>query len=130
VPVAGDANDHALITSWWERVGTLTPADVRGLWFGLAYLVFADIDPCRYLYVAGCPTFDADDETAEWTTEYCWWPDDRYVLLPTLAAIPDQRYVEALDFAADLVRRLQPIGNAPHVQGAAVGFDDGDFVLI
>lgn len=130
VPVAGDATDLALITSWWERLRRVIPADVRGLWFGMTDLVLADNASRRYLYLAGCPTFNADDETAEWATEYCWWPDDRYVQLPTLAPIPDTRYVEALDFVADLVRRLQPINSAPQVQGAAVGFDDGDFVLL
>jgi hypothetical protein len=130
VPDAGNASDLALITLWWGRLARVIPADVRGLWFGIADLALSDSGSRRYLYLAGCPTFDADDETAEWATEYCWWPDDRYVLLPTLAAIPEKRYAEVLDFAADLVRRLRPIDSAPQVQGAAVGFDDGDFVLV
>jgi hypothetical protein len=62
-------------------------------------------------------------------TDYCWWPDGRYVLLPDLAAIPDSAYLVALDHAAALVAALRP-QDALRVKGVAVGFDDGDFRVV
>jgi hypothetical protein len=71
----------------------------------------------------------ASDPQAEWATEYCWWPDDRYVSVPGLASEPDEHYTDVLKRAATLVRALEPL-SVPGVHVAAVGFDDGDFILI
>jgi hypothetical protein len=43
--------------------------------------------------------------------------------------LPDQPYQEVLAYAAALVARLEPT-RTPTVEGAAVGFDDGDFVVL
>ena len=100
-----------------------------GLWFGLVELVGADGASARNLYVAGCPTFDPDDDSAEWATEYCWWPDGRYVLVPGLAALDDREPAATLEYAAELVRALNA-DTVTGVLGVATGFDDGDFVLV
>jgi hypothetical protein len=74
----------------------------------------------------GAARSDAADETAEWATDYCWWPDDRYVLAPALAGLPSSEFTQVLDHAVTLIERLGPQDAVP-VQGVAVGFDDGDF---
>jgi len=79
------------------------------------------------MYVAGTPTFDADDETAEWATEYVWEPQGRYVVLPVLAALPDEPYDNVLRHAAEVIGALGPW---PDGIGVAAGFDDGDFALV
>jgi hypothetical protein len=64
-------------------------------------------------------------------TDYVWWPDNRYIVLPSLAAMPaaDSADLAAvLEHATTLIRRLQP-QNDVTVQGVAVGFDDGDFAI-
>jgi hypothetical protein len=83
----------------------------------------------RTVYVAGCPTFDSADSSGEWATEYCWWPEDRYVTLADFAMLPDQPYQDVLAYAATLVRNLDPASVA-QVHGAAVGFDDGGLVIL
>jgi len=99
----------------------------RGLWFGITNL--ASGGGYRRLYVAGCPTFDAADKDGEWATNYCWWPEARYVTLSDFAMLPDQPYSEVLAYGTDLVRTLG-VTALPGIEGAAVGFDGGDLVLL
>jgi hypothetical protein len=120
--------DLGVARRWWEAVATTAPANVVGLWFGMTDLSTAT-GVARHLYVAGCSLFDAADDSAEWATDYCWWPDDRYVLLPDLAAIPDSAYLDALTHATALVGALRP-QDTLGVKGVAVGFDDGDFKVV
>lgn len=119
--------DLEVLKEWWGRVASEVPPEVRGLWFGITDLVHAGA--LRTLYVAGCPAFDPADFSGEWATEYCWWPTDRYVTLADFALLPDQPYQDVLAYAAACVRRLDPTRVA-HVEGAAVGFDDGDLVTL
>jgi hypothetical protein len=120
--------DLAVVVPWWSRVAATAPANVAGLWFGMTDLASGS-GVTRHLYVAGCHSFDPADEMAEWATDYCWWPDDRYVLASNLAAIPDSAYLKALDHAAALIEALQP-QDTLGVKGVAVGFDDGDFRVV
>jgi hypothetical protein len=120
--------DLAVVRQWWEQVAPTAPATVAGLWFGMTDLASAS-GTTRHLYVAGCPTFDPADETGEWATEYCWWPDDRYVVAPNLATIPESSLTDVLQHAAALVTALRPQETLV-VKGAAVGFDDGDFQVV
>lgn len=120
--------DSTIINSWWKSQAEQLPISVAGLWFGITNLA-AGGRPARTLYVAGCPAFEANDPTAEWATDYCWWPDDRYVNLPDLAAFRDSQQSEILVHGAALVRTLT--ATLPtHIEGLAVGFDSGDFRLI
>jgi hypothetical protein len=80
------------------------------------------------VYVAGCPSFDPDDESAEWATEYCWWPEGRYVLIPGLAALDDREPAVVLEYATELVQTLNA-HTVPGVRGVATGFDDGDLLV-
>lgn len=126
---ASRATDRALLHSWWSGLKADLPDEVRGLWFGIVDFQVDGVTR-RTLYVTGSPEFDADDPTAEWAAaDYVWWPDARYVDLPGVAALPAQPYVEILRYAAELVRDLNPLPIAS-VEGAAVGFDDGDFELL
>jgi hypothetical protein len=92
-------------------------------------LAGADGASARHLYVAGCPRFDPDDESAEWATEYCWWPAGRYILIPGLAALDDREPAVVLEYAAELVRTLDAHA-VSGVRGLATGFDDGDLLLV
>lgn len=103
------------------------PSNARGLWFGITDLVHGGA--LRTLYVAGCPTYDPTDATGEWATDYCWWPEGRYVTLVDFAMLADDPYQDVLSFAVGLVRSLDPL-SIPTVEGAAVGFDDGDLITI
>lgn len=122
-------SDQEVLERWWAGLPETVPAAVRGLWFGMTDLAGSVSEWPRHLYVAGCPSYDPEDGTAEWATDYCWWPE-HYVFLPTVAAIPDSHFRDALELAADLVRRLDPLARLDQVEGGAVGFDDGDFVLL
>jgi hypothetical protein len=119
--------DVEVLQEWWGRVAPDVPPDAKGLWFGITDLVHGG--SLRTLYVAGCLTFDSADPSGQWATEYCWWPADRYVTLADFAMLPEQPYQDVLAYAAALVRTLGPASVA-HVDGAAVGFDDGDLVIL
>jgi hypothetical protein len=124
-------DDLAVAQQWWSVLAPQMPSGVAGLWFGMTELVRGSA-PTRTMYVAGCPTFDVDDETAEWATDYVWWPDGRYVVLPGLAGMSADGldgWDAVLDHAAAVIRRLRPQADVD-VDGVAVGFDDGDFVLV
>lgn len=55
--------------------------------------------------------------------------DGRYVVLPELAALPHHPYEVPLAHAAAVVRALEPWLTIPHV-GVAVGYDDGDLIVL
>jgi len=129
VLVIQERADRDVVVGWWLGLAATVPATVVGLWFGLVELDSPDGASARHLYVAGCPSFDPDDDSAEWATEYCWWPDGRYVLIPGLAALHDREPAAVLEYAAELVRTLNA-HMVPGVRGVATGFDDGDFLLI
>lgn len=123
------AGDAALARSWWQGLAPLAPTDLTGLWFGIFTSVSAAPEQ-RMLYVAGTATFDATDETAEWAADdYVWEPDGRYIVLPGLAATPDQPFDGPLGHAAAVLREVAPWRDLPAV-GVAVGYDDGDFLVL
>lgn len=120
--------DVAAAAIWWASLRNQVPAEAKGLWFGL-FEAAKDGEAVRTLYVAGTPSFDADDETAEWACEYVWEAEGRYVVLPGLAALPAAPYEVPLTHAAEVVRQLRPWRGRDAV-GVAVGYDDGDFVIL
>ncbi len=123
------SEDVAVARLWWARLAPLAPADLAGLWFGI-FTGAADGPEQRTLYVAGTAGFDAHDETADWAAgPYVWEPDGRYIVLPALAALPDQPYAKPLDHAVAVVRELAPWRELPNV-GVAAGYDDGDFLVV
>jgi hypothetical protein len=121
--------DRDVVVGWWLGLVASVPPTVVGLWFGLVELAGTGGASARHLYVAGCPSFDPDDDSAEWATEYCWWPEGRYVLVPGLAALDDREPAAVVEYAAGLVRGLNA-HTVPGVLGVATGFDDGDFLLV
>ena len=119
--------DFETLRHCWAQLRTEIPPATRGLWFGITDLESGGA--YRTLYVAGCPTFDADDADGDWATDYCWWPEARYVTLADFAMLPGQPYLDVLAYAAELLRTLD-VSAVPTIEGAAVGFDDGDFVVL
>ena len=114
---------------WWARLRPSVPANAAGLWFGLFTAVEGG-RPVRTLYVVGTGTFDGSDETAEWAVgPYRWEPDGRYVLLPELTRLPEQPFTAPLDHAAAALREVEPWADLDGV-GVAVGYDDGDLVVL
>ena len=128
---------------------------LRGLWFGLfnpwpeGHAAVADI------YVCGSERFEADPDVYGWAVGPEWWPDARYTRSSVLADIyriayrqgarvaeqkgglgNDAEYPLCLGYGAFAVRELlaqvEPsliLGMSDSL-GVAVGFDDGDFVLL
>jgi hypothetical protein len=127
VHVQPTERDLEVLEEWWAGLAPKVPGEAKGLWFGITDLVHGGA--LRTLYVAGCPTFDSADSSGEWATDYCWWPEDRYVTLADFAMLPDQPYQDVLVYAAALLRSLDPTKQR-NVEGAAVGFDDGDLVIL
>ena len=122
--------DLAVAQVWWERLRAGIPPGVAGLWFGLFTGVDEKRKETRTLYVVSTSEFDADDETAEWAaSDYVWEPDDRDVILPELAALAEAPCAIPLAHAAAVVRALEPWRTLPGV-GVAVGYDDGDLVVL
>lgn len=117
-----------VLSQWWQRLRGDVPGATNAPWFGITDL---DIDghPRPHLYVAGCPSFAAEDETAEWATEYVWWPEDRYVDLASVGITSSGLHREVLANVAAAVKRLAPWEDVD-VAGVAVGFDDGDFEVL
>jgi hypothetical protein len=123
------AGDCLLARRWWHGLAPLAPTDLAGLWFGIFTSTSGGREQ-RTLYVAGTATFDADDETAEWAAEeYAWQPDGRYIVLPGLAALPDEPFDGPLAHAAAVVQEVAPWLELP-TAGVAVGYDDGDFSVL
>ncbi len=117
-----------VVTRWWEGLRGDVPESARGLWFGITDLV-AEGRASPHLYVAGCPSFDAEDATAEWATEYVWWPEGRYLQLESAGVLESGDFREVLAAAVALVEDLAPWDDV-EVDGIAVGFDDGDFEVV
>ena len=121
--------DAAQARRWWETLRPQLTPDVAGLWFGIV-TASSDSREVLTLCVAGTATFNVRDETAEWAAgESTWQPDRRYVVLPVLAALPEQPFEVPLAHAVAVLREVAPWRDLPSV-GVAVGYDDGDFVLL
>jgi hypothetical protein len=86
-------------------------------------------EPEWMLYVASCPTFDPNDEDGEWATEYLSFPSrsDHYLPLSRLGITIGDDRAEELAAVVSAVQRLRLEGSVA-AEGAAVGFDDGDFI--
>jgi len=132
-----EPTDDEILSTWWAQLEPDLPTATKGLWFGMAELVFArtsaeaeQTTPQVHLYVAGTETFDADDESADWAVpDHLWSPENRYVLVPGLAA-PAASFDEVLDRAEALLIELAPQTGHDHLDGVATGFDDGDVRVV
>lgn len=114
---------------WWERVSGDLPDAVRGLWFGLTDTVQADGTVVRSIAVAGAANFDADDG-GNWACDPMWEPQGQYLVLPEIAALPAASTAAAEQILARLVRELCPHVASVNVDGVAVGFDDGEAIVV
>jgi hypothetical protein len=125
-----ELDDVSVLRDWWSVLKPKVPAGIAGIWFGIADLAFDGQQPRRTIYVAGCSEFDPADPSAEWAVgPYAWWPDGRYVSPPGLAHLPGENYTAVLEHAAAILSAIGP-HEGLDVDGVAVGFDDGDFLII
>ena len=128
------------------------PADVNGLWFGIAEMVWGAEDgappdenatPEFTLYVCGSTGFDP--ENGDWPCGPEWWPDARYFDLPSFNVLSDlcptldgddawlvaTGLVEPLSIllVGHVCRTIEPgtlLGEAMW-RGVGSGFDGGDY---
>lgn len=122
--------DIAATQAWWESLERSVPETIAGLWFGLFSAAQQDGRAVTTLFVVGTAAFDADDEAADWAaSEYVWQPEGRYVELPELAALPSSPYEAPLAHVANVLTAVRPWQHLSGV-GAAVGYDDGDFLVL
>jgi hypothetical protein len=129
VPSSFDS-DVANLAKWWADHAANVPADVHGLWFGLADLVGDDGAVRHCMYVAGTPDFAADDG-GDWACEYVWESSDRYLQLDGLAAIKLNDWMAAVEHAKAVVAAVRPWETGPgDLRGVGVGFDDGDVHVV
>ena len=117
------------LRNWWRGVSSDLPADVRGLWFGLADLVSDGGRVERTLYVAGATTFDADDG-GDWAVDPAWMPQERYVVVDEIAELPVDDWRGAEQMLVELIEGLAPQSASPAIKGVAVGFDGGDAIVV
>jgi hypothetical protein len=125
-------DDINMLSEWWcsllANAGP-PPVGVEALWFGLVELIDND-SVGWHLYVAGCDSFDPNDETGDWACEPIWLPEGRYVYLAGLNEHASAPHLEMLSYVADLVRSLSPQQTWPtQLNGVATGFDGGDFIV-
>jgi hypothetical protein len=131
------------------------PAALPGLWFGLFNPCPDGRNPVADIYVCGSERFVADPTDNHWAVGPHWWPDGRYAGSKVFADLcriayrqwgkaaermralqNDAEYPLCLGYGAFAVRELlgqvEPslvLGKSESI-GVAVGFDDGDFVLL
>ena len=78
------------------------------------------------MYVAGTSTFAIDDG-GDWATEHVWLPLKRYVPVE----ITSSDWGMALEHAITVVTEAKPWTTArDQLEGAGVGFDDGDMHIV
>ncbi|MDX2200499.1 MAG: hypothetical protein SF069_16210 [Phycisphaerae bacterium] len=145
------------LRNWIEKPFRDEPpkAPPRGLWFGLIQRRSDDDTTIADLHVAGSERFNADVHDNGWAVRPEWCPKSRSAESAVLAAIyriayrqnehsasqpdclgNDAEYSLCLGYAAFAVRALlaqvEPsllLGRSQSL-GVAVGFNDGDFVLL
>ncbi len=146
-------SDLTPVVAWLRRTfshySPETP--LKGLWFGI-------FNPCRGnevasdMYVCGAERFVADPHNNSWATGPSWLPDAPDAESEVLAGIyriayrrtgdqseslgNDAEYPLCLAYATlavrDTLRQLEPaiiLGRSESL-GIAIGFDEGDFVLL
>ncbi len=117
--------------------------EYRGLWFGLSNPVYDDV-PTADIYLAASPEY-ADGEI-DWAAESTFYPDSGELHSRVLDQLyqmayanedglgNDAEYPLVLAYGAIIARRAlegQALGGAfGSLAGAAVGFDDGDFLVL
>ena len=119
---------------------------LAGLWFGLFNPVSSG-KPVADIYVCGSTRFDPNPNDNSWAVGPDWWPESRDAHSSVLAKLykiayvkdglaNDAEYPLSLAYGGlavrELLRSAEPslfLGKSPSL-GVAVGFDDGDFVLV
>lgn len=134
------------LSKWLSEVLRKEPPSSRinAFWFGLYHPTSRGSD----VYVAGSDQFDPSDTTADWASAPAWWPGGRYAnsrglfqLFKSLRRFPSEarqfaEWLLLLGYAALSVARLCRVLDADLLLGRrreraiAVGFDDGDFLVL
>jgi hypothetical protein len=123
------------------------PQPLKALWFGLFNPCTEHGEPTADLYVCGSELFTPDPDDNSWAVDPPWWPEGRYAGSLVLAGIfrlaysegglgNDAEYPLSLGYGAFAIRealsRIDPsliLGRSDKL-AVAVGFDDGDFILL
>ena len=150
-------DDLLPLLKWVQRPFRKEPPvrPLRGLWFGLFNPCPNGRAPVSDIYVCGSERFDPDPTNNNWAVGPDWWPESRYAESTVLAEIYriayrqksrpaerkaalgiDAEYPLCLGYAVfavrELLEQIKPsliLGKSPAL-GVAVGFDNGDFVLL
>lgn len=144
------AGDAAALRVWLAGVLAEQPpsAEVAAYWFGLAHRAGENQEESCQLYLSGSTCFDPADPMCGWAcwTDDTYLPEGRYADSPVLREL--YRLVKETDVAllaeyalclgyAALAVREACAGIGPHLllgsrswRGVAVGFDEGDFLLV
>lgn len=141
-------DDTTALRAWLTRVFQQEPPPVvlRGLWFGLSNYLDEQRNPFTDLSVCGSTRFDSDPQDNSWAVPAEWCPEDRFAKSAILAELyrlahsgtlhNDAEYPLCLGYSAvalsSILRAVDPamILTRSDEIGIAVGFDEGDFILL
>jgi hypothetical protein len=135
---------------WLEQVLTQEPPDkeINGFWFGVFNPELEDEQIGCDFYVSGSTRFDPNDETGDWSTweDDSYLPEDRYAnsqILNEIYRLVNEsgtteigEYILCLGYTGLAVKQLCAALNPALLRGeretraVAVGFDEGDFIVI
>ncbi len=141
------------IQQWLEDILTEHPPkkNIKAFYFGLFDSKYADGVTAPVIYISGSTSYDPDDETADWACldDDSYEPEGRYIGskilrgISSTLAIKDFRaerqigeYVLILGYAALAIKTASNAIDPRLLEGKqgrrpiAVGFDEGDFILI
>lgn len=137
--------DEAKLGPWLTRAGAEAGAGAayRGLWFGLNNPV-VDGETSADIYLAASPAFESD--SIDWAVDCTFYPEDRALNSVVLDGIyrhaydtpgglgNDAEYPLALAYGAMAACAALEAAALPaafhELQGAAAGFDSGDFLFL
>lgn len=141
-------DDTTALQAWLMRAFQQEPPSVvlRGLWFGLSNYLDEDRKPFTDLSMCGSTRFDSNPEDNSWAGSAEWYPKDRFAKSTILAELyrlaydgrlgNDAEYSLCLGYSAFAVsaalNAIAPVLGLESSSeiGIAVGFDDGDFLLL
>ncbi len=139
-------DDLGALCGWVQGIFREWPNEsLRGLWFGLFNPIGDGGETLADLHVCGSKKFDPDD--LDWAAQVGWRPSALYAKSAVLGEIYriahspgglalDAEYPLCLGYAAIAMSKvLGEVSTIPAAVGAepvgvAVGFDDGDFIVV
>ena len=141
-------DDLTEMREWLENVLTNEPPDIElaGLWFGLFNPVYENDEAVADIYICGGTEYDEDN--MDWACDPEYAPDEGYAHSEILKSIyqiaytskeslgNDAEYPMCLSYGAFAIKRLlneinpELLIKGDKDIGLAVGFDDGDYIIL